>query len=411
MVLRTQNIAIMFYKQPLILRKALMFFAFFFLVSTLATAQSYNKTSNSKSYWQINANFGTSIFFGDIKQYRVWPVSNYENEWRFAGGLQLIKQISPVFGIRGQGLVGNVAGTRREWNRYFESNYIEFNLNTTISLRNIIRKYQPKQFWDAYFIIGMGLTNYNTEVYDLSTKQVVQNVGNGSGKGIGGSTLQGIMTGGLGLDFRLSDKINLNLESANRIMNSDDMDGRVSGFIYDVYNYTSIGLSYKLGATTKVKKADEYKYFNSKDDKVTQTEYDYSYEQPLEPPEVDALSITPAVIDVPVTPVVEEKIVKEEPIEIVVVEEVILPEFEYRVQIRAKYGNEISIQHLSNIYNIPVVDIQENTYNGFYIYTVGSFTTYDQAKEKRNNLRSYNGISDAFVVAFKNGHRLNKLPQ
>jgi len=97
----------------------------------------------------------------------------------------------------------------------------------------------------------MGLTNYNTEVYDLSTKQVVQNVGNGSGKGIGGSTLQGIMTGGLGLDFRLSDKINLNLESANRIMNSDDMDGRVSGFIYDVYNYTSIGLSYKLGANHK----------------------------------------------------------------------------------------------------------------------------------------------------------------
>jgi len=100
MVLRTQNIAIMFYKQPLILRKALMFFAFFFLVSTLATAQSYNKTSNSKSYWQINANFGTSIFFGDIKQYRVWPVSNYENEWRFAGGLQLINKFHQFWNKR-----------------------------------------------------------------------------------------------------------------------------------------------------------------------------------------------------------------------------------------------------------------------------------------------------------------------
>lgn len=409
MVLRTQYIATMFYKQPLMLKKVLAFSAFFFMISAIVTAQSYNKSSYSKSSWRINANFGSSIFFGDIKQYRVWPVSNYENEWRFAGGFQLINQISPVFGIRGQGLIGKVAGTRRSSNKYFESNYIEFNLNSTVSLRNIIRKYQPKQFWDAYFIVGIGLLNYNTEVYDLSTKQVIQKVGYGNGKGIGGRTLQGIMTGGLGLDFRLSNKINLNLESANRIMNSDAMDGRVSGFIYDVYNYTSLGITYKFGATTKVKKSDDYKYFKPKNDEITQTEY--SYEQPLEPPKVDALTITPAVVSIPITPpVIEEEIAEEEPAEIVVVEKVIIPEFEYRVQIRAKYGNQISIQHLSDIYNIPVVDIQENTYNGFYIYSVGSFATYDEAKEKRNYLRNYNGIGDAFVVAFKNGHRLSKLP-
>lgn len=403
----------MFYKYPPVLKKNIGLFVFLIFLSTTITAQSFNKGSSSKSYWQINANFGTSLFFGDIKQYRIAPVSNYENEWRFAGGFQLVKQISPVFGIRGQGLFGQVAGTRREWNRYFESNYIEFNLNTTISLRNIIRKYQPKQFWDAYFIIGIGITNYNTEVYDLATKKVVQTVGYGNGKGIGGRTLQGIMTGGLGLDFRLSNKVNLNLESANRIMNSDMMDGRVSGFKYDVYNYTSFGISYKFGNTQKIKKSDEYKYFSSKDDKVKQTEYDYTYDQPIEPPVVDALTIEPVVVVVPVSPPV-----KEEPVEIVVietqpdiVEEVVISGLEYRVQIRAKYGREISIQHLSNIYNIQVGQIRKNNHNGFYIYTVGSFANYEQAREKRNYLRSYNGISDAFVVAFKNGQRLNKLPQ
>ena len=197
-----------------------------------------NTTSNFRSYWQLNANAGSSLFFGDIKQYQIWPVSNNENEWRYAGGFQLIKQISPIFGLRGQVLFGQLSGTRRSLNKYFETDYIEFNLNTTVSLRNIVSKYRSNQFWNIYFSIGVGITNYNTEVKDLTTKQVIQRVGYGNGSSFGGRTLQGILTGGLGIDLRLSNKWSLNLESANRIMNSDDMDGKISGFKYDVYNYT-----------------------------------------------------------------------------------------------------------------------------------------------------------------------------
>lgn len=404
----------MFYLTLSVMKKASLIFVFVLLASTVLTAQSYNKTSNFRSYWQINANGGTSLFFGDIKQHRIVPVSSNENEWRFGGGIQLIKQISPVFGVRGQALYGKVSGTRRSWNRYFEANYIEFNLNSTVSMRNLISQYRPEQFWDVYLIVGIGITNYNTNVMDLATKQVVQKVGYGSGKGFGGRTLQGIMTGGLGLDFKLSDKWNLNLESVNRIMNSDDMDGKVSGFIYDVYNYTSVGISYKFGKSNKVKKSSDYNYFEPTDNEVKQTEYDY--DQPVEPPRVDVLVIEPVEDFSPVTPPVEEETVVQEPVEIIVedqyvVEEAIVPDPEYRVQIRAKYGREISIKHLSNTYNIPVGEIKENRNNGYYIYTVGSFATYEQAREKRNDLRNYNGINDAFVVAFTNGQRLNKLPQ
>ncbi len=116
----------------------------------------------------------------------------------------------------------------------------------------------------------------------------------------------------------------------------------------------------------------------------------------------------------PVSPPIQEVTVIEEPVEVIVV----TPkpnetnfELEYRVQISAKYNRAISIQHLSNLYNIPVSEIKENTYNGYFIYTVGSFRTYEEARERRNQLRSYNGISDSFVVAFRNGQRLSKLPQ
>ena len=45
-------------------------------------------------------------------------------------------------------------------------------------------------------------------------------------------------------------------------------------------------------------------------------------------------------------------------------------------------------------------------HNGLYKYTVGSFSTYDQANEFRSTVLS-RGISGAFVVAYRNGKRIN----
>ena len=52
----------------------------------------------------------------------------------------------------------------------------------------------------------------------------------------------------------------------------------------------------------------------------------------------------------------------------------------------------------------------EDTYNGFYIYTIGSFPTYNEAKDYKYTLIDNNGISGAFVVAFSNGKRLPSIP-
>ncbi len=65
--------------------------------------------------------------------------------------------------------------------------------------------------------------------------------------------MEGIAIVGLGMDFRIDDKWSITLESANRIMNADAMDGRISGFKYDIYNYTSAGIAFKFGKSNKVK--------------------------------------------------------------------------------------------------------------------------------------------------------------
>jgi len=386
--------------------------------------QTFSPKSSFVSYWQIQGDVGTSLFFGDIKQYQWWPVHNYENEWRLAFGLQLNKQISPVFGIRGQGLYGSLAGTRRTWNKHFDNDYFELNLNTTINLNNIFARYRNDRFLNAYIIFGLGLTNYNTSVYELGTNKLIQSVGGGNGKGFGGRTLEGIMLGGLGLDFRLGDNISLNLETANRAMNSDMLDGHIGGFKYDVYNITTVGIAYKFGYAKRDRSSTPKEKSSTKSRKregdIETAEYDYS-EQPIQPPLIkpDVLVIAPITQREPVQEkviIIEEPIYQEpvyqEPVyeEVIVMEDPVRPNFEYRVQVRAKLGNAISVNHLSDIYNISVNQIRQDRHNGYFIYSVGSFDTYEQARAKRNELRSNNGITDAFVVAFRNGTRLDKLP-
>ncbi len=399
--------------------KLLIVTLFVLFLAGNAKSQTFSPNSSFMPHWQVQLNGGTSLFFGDVKQYQWWPVSNYENEWRAGLSLQLKYQISPVFGIRGQSLYGKLGGTRRAWKKYFDNNYFEFNINSTININNIFANYRHNRFFNAYIIVGLGLLNYNTYVYQLGTNNKIQTVGGGAGKSFGGRTLEGVFHGGLGFDLRINDQLSVNLESANRMINSDMLDGHVSGFKYDVFNYTSVGLSYKFGYSKKhngpESKSPAPASRTSKNKKISDVqtvEYDYRAE-PVQEPNYNN--------PVPPVKVKEEKIITEP--EIIIVEKPVIVEkevvteednynksLEYRVQILAKYGKTISLNKIGEMYNIPASMIKENSHNGYYIYTVGSYSTYEQAQQKRNQLRTQNGIGDAFVVAFLNGNRLNKLP-
>ncbi len=365
--------------------------------------------AQDKSYWEVNLNGGSSLFFGDIKQYQWAPVSNYENEWRFGAGLQFGRQLSYVFGVRGQALYGQLAGTRREWKRYFQSDYIETNVNFTINFNNIFGQKRSDRFFNLYMITGIGLTQYNTTVYELGTNKMLAQVGNGYGKGIGGRTLEGILTVGMGAVFRVNDNLHVTLESANRGMNSDAYDHWEKGFPFDVYNYTSLGISWRFGVgKTKAppyhNSGEETPYYEYDTDTTTQAE-DVVTPEPVQPgQQVEVLQIEePKPVEPPVVVPVATQTTQQ-------AEVPAKPNPEYRVQIKAKYGKPLSREKLSAQYNIPVDEIQEDRHNGYFIYTVGSYATYDEARDRRNVIRNVNGIYDAFVVAFNECGRLDKLP-
>ena len=375
------------------------------------SSQRVPASSNSSAKaLRLTVGFGPTLFFGDVKQYQYYPLNNYESEWKFGGSLMLEYPISPVFSIRGQGLYSELAGTRRAWNKYFNSELIEFNLNTAINLNNLIGGFRPNRSWNINLVVGVGLVNYNTTVYELGTNKVLAERGFGNGSGIGGRMLEGLLMGGIGFDYHFNKNWSVRLETANRALNSDLLDNHANSFKYDVYNHTSLGLSYTFKSSGQnIKMVPE-----SEPGLILVDQEAEESASPVEVKKESGFDGFNRVIDVlDIEP-------ESEPEAQVIVEEVIVKEApepqpnytgtEYRVQIRARYGRQISKQELAKSYNLSTADIMENTYNGYYIYTVGSYNTYDQAAQRRNVIRSSNGVYDAFIVAFRNGVRLSKLP-
>ncbi len=83
---------------------------------------------------------------------------------------------------------------------------------------------------------------------------------------------------------------------------------------------------------------------------------------------------------------------------------------EYRVQVRAGYRAKIPIETLAKKFNLNV-EFKEDCISNWCHYSVGSFGTYEQAREYRNILIKEHGVSDAFIVAFYQGRRLNELSE
>ena len=81
-----------------------------------------------------------------------------------------------------------------------------------------------------------------------------------------------------------------------------------------------------------------------------------------------------------------------------------LNKIEYRVQIRARHGKKISKTWLANKYNLNQF-INEDFHNGYYIYTVGTFNSSEEAIIYKKKLQIENNIIDAFIVKFINGKR------
>ena len=76
----------------------------------------------------------------------------------------------------------------------------------------------------------------------------------------------------------------------------------------------------------------------------------------------------------------------------------------YRVQIAAGH-RPVDIKNYFKKYKIPQ-EIRTEEHEGWYKYSVGSYSAYKEARDYRVNLWTVSSINDAFVAAYNNGKRI-----
>ena len=377
------------------------------------------------SNWSIGIGGGPNIFFGDLKVTNFWPVSTNMNEWRFAGTFSLTKQVSHVFAFRAQVMYGEISGTKREYkngtpcNQYFDGSILEYNLNTTINFSNLFSIYKPGRKFFIYGTLGLGVSTWNTERKSLITHEI-DTAGSGPPQTM---ALMGI--GGVGAYYSFGDKVNLGVEWTVHGVNSDKLDATPGGFQYDAYSTFTINLTYNFNRKNpaKLQAAKTGKQLGPMPVKT---------EQPAEPPAEKAAVLNPSQGKLPELPTplgfpVRDTAKQTLPSLPVVDTLVFLtdtpdtsnlpledsgpyqPGLSYRVQVFAVETDQYSAESVKTKYKLTEPVYKEFS-EGWYRYTVGSFSTLKSAKVLMNQLRAH-GIKTAFIARYNDGIRIPSHPK
>lgn len=224
-----------------IVKKVLIVALLFAFPSALLAQNANRDDSTDKLYyqWYVNGNFGLVQSYCDI-QGGTWHGAMLGSEDReFGFGARLGKHISPVFGLYGAVISAPLKGQSGvdTKNMYFETALTDYMFGVTVSFSNLFFGYKPRLI-NIYGTTGIGLVNFDSESYKKDNPGVpVESYP---------STTETMIPTGIGVDFRLSNRWDINFETTIRWFDSDKLDGYVSGEKNDAYFYTSLGLGYSF---------------------------------------------------------------------------------------------------------------------------------------------------------------------
>lgn len=223
----------------------------FFLVSLILFSCCFQNNGlygqSSQDYqWYINANVGLTQMYGDISNSSN-PIDKLDGETDIAYGIRLGKFISPVFYGHFQFINAQFKGYRDVTDLQFNSSIMEFQLGTTVNLLNLFGE-NKNRIVNLYGLLGVSALSFRSQASTISTGEIVNGFGY-EDNGMGAKTspeMAFAIPFGLGVDFKLSDRFYLNLETGFRAAFSDKLDGVEKGSSDDPYYYTSLGISYNF---------------------------------------------------------------------------------------------------------------------------------------------------------------------
>jgi len=226
-------------------------------------AKKENQRSYFSKYGYIGASLGGTAYHGDIYAEPVLPqFRHFDWGFDFNGGWQF----HPVLGLRGTVGYFNYSGERYgDVDRAFKGTSLDYSVNATIELINLIFGYNPDRWFGMNLWAGIGQAQFRTEVWEHSTHDPIAKRGwgdaadqdMGDGKGFSGREMVTAYPVGVDFDFRVADSWVINVKSSLRFTDSDKLDATQKAqeaVKKDFWHYTGIGLTYRFGQGNKMEK-------------------------------------------------------------------------------------------------------------------------------------------------------------
>lgn len=200
---------------------------------------------SSLSYgWYINVNGGITQLHGDIQEDDN-PLNKLAHESSAGGGIKFGKYINPLFTVNLHLHGSQLIGQNETRDLQFLSDMVQFQLGLTLNATNLVFGKKERRV-NLYGTAGAGVVFYRSVAYQLSTNVPVTDFGYlGSGNRLEFPNYNTYYFPlGAGLDFKLSKRWYLNLETTAGIFLNDQLDATVKGQSNDACHYTSLGLTY-----------------------------------------------------------------------------------------------------------------------------------------------------------------------
>ena len=196
--------------------------------------------------WNITANFGQTISWMDLNDEPSNPFGNYFSGhagWNY--GLILSRKLGKTFTANIQYIGGNLRGYKTKWSNgdsadvSFKSNIHDISFNFEVDLMNLVFEKKDRRWFTAYLKGGVGYIFYNPTVYRTS-----DGVERPTEKG---SSL--IIPWGWGARSDISKHWSIRFENTFHHAMVDNLEGHNNpefSSINDIYNYTSLGVTYHI---------------------------------------------------------------------------------------------------------------------------------------------------------------------
>ncbi len=210
-------------------------------------------TSSYDKHFFLQASGGISQFYGDVNEYYM-----YNKRVNGFYGVGAGYQFSPVIGLRGVFNNGWVVSTYEEKDLRMSSSLWDGQLHLTASLSNLIFGYKPERFLNFYAFAGGGMATFSSVLYKNSNEETLDRFGPQAPAPFDQKAhTEFVIPAGLGLNIRLAEKWDLNLEFNHRTMFVDDLDILESNDKNDAYSTLMLGVTYKFKPSANLKSMEK----------------------------------------------------------------------------------------------------------------------------------------------------------